>query len=146
MKLTKIPSQKLIGIGSLLLLMLLSGRAQIVFIGSGTNYEPFSEWKQNEFLGTNDGTGDTSGTVWGFGDSVTGSSARITTNAALSYLGLMPDPVLTAERPPERHRLRQEPLRYVHRSHQRDRLCLFPAERQIQPRVHPRVPWLKRCE
>jgi autotransporter-associated beta strand protein len=50
-------------------------------------YEPFHYTNEMEELGQ-----FASGTNWSFGNSVTGSSGRLTTNATLNYLGLITDP------------------------------------------------------
>ncbi len=79
-------TQKFIGIGSLLLLLLPSAWA----VSTLPFYEPFGEYAELENLGSSH-TNQTSGKVWTFGNTVGESSAKITTNAALSYPGLPGD-------------------------------------------------------
>jgi hypothetical protein len=80
-------AQKLIGIGVLLLTMLPNSRA----VSTLPFYEPFGEYAEDENLGSAR-TNQTSGKVWIFGNTATDSSAKITTNAALSYPGLPAEP------------------------------------------------------
>lgn len=77
-------TQKLIGIAGVFLLMLPSARAQIQTLPF---YEPFGEYSENEYFGAVGSSGD----VWTLGGTATPSSAKITTNAALSFFGLQGD-------------------------------------------------------
>lgn len=80
-------TQKFIGVGSLILLLLPSAWAASTL----PFYEPFGEYTENENLGSTL-SNQISGKVWTFGNSVTASSAKITSDAALSYPGLPEDP------------------------------------------------------
>ena len=75
--------RKLAGVCGLLILAH-AANAQFTF----PVYEPFSEYAEDEELGTN----GSSGNVWSAGSSTSASSSLITAAAALSYPGLPADP------------------------------------------------------